>query len=264
MSIDRGVVYLVGAGPGDPDLITVRGLSLLRQADVVVHDRLVARSLLDEVRPDAEVIDAGKAPGQHRYAQQWINALLVGRAKKGRSVVRLKGGDPFVFGRGFEELTACREAGVPCGVVPGVSSAIAAPASVGIPVTTRGAVRSVAIVTGQVAGDGSAPKLNYTALAAMDTIVILMGRANLPELIRGLIDAGRDSATPAACVERATTPDQRVTVATLGTLVDAVDRAALRAPVVTVIGRVAGYAAQSEHESFLALARQSVTVPRAG
>lgn len=243
MSAVPGCVYLVGAGPGDPGLITVRGLELLHVADVVVHDRLVARELLGEVRAGAEIIDAGKTPGEHRYAQGWINALLVDRAKAGHQVVRLKGGDPFVFGRGFEEFEACHRAGVECVVIPGVSSAIAGPAAVGIPVTQRGKVRTLAVITGQVAPDAPGPELDYGALAAMDTVVILMGRSNLSDLTASLIDAGRDPATPAACIEQATTPQQRVIRATLATISEAADRALLRAPTVTVIGSVAAHAA---------------------
>ncbi|MFQ5495053.1 MAG: uroporphyrinogen-III C-methyltransferase [Phycisphaerae bacterium] len=242
MNLATGTVYLVGAGPGDPELITVSGLEAIRGADVVVHDRLVSRDLVAEARSEAEIIDAGKAPGEHRYAQSWINALLVDRAKKGRLVVRLKGGDPFVFGRGFEELAACREAGVVCVVIPGVSSALAAPAAAGIPVTTRGRVRSVAIITAQVAVESSGPPLNYRALAAMDTIVILMGRSNLDAVTASLLAAGRDPATPAATIEQATTAGQRVTRATLSTIAQAADRDGLQAPVVTVVGTVAACA----------------------
>ena len=256
-------VYLVGAGPGDPELITVRGLRLLRRADVVVHDRLVARELLDHAGPDAEIIDAGKAPGQHRFCQTWINALIVDRAKRGLSVVRLKGGDPFVFGRGFEEFTACHDAGVPCVVIPGVSSAIAAPMAADIPVTTRGLVRSLAIITAEVAKDGSGPELDYNALAAMDTIVILMGRAKLGETCRALIEAGRSPQTPAACIERATTADQRTVRATLGTLERETDRANLQAPVVTVIGQVAAAASHSGCQDLGEFITQTIPIPRA-
>lgn len=264
MNTAPGIVYLIGAGPGDPGLITVRGLSLLRQADVVVHDRLVARELLSEARPGAEVIDAGKAPGEHRFSQSWINALLVDRAKSGRCVARLKGGDPFMFGRGFEELIACQAAGVACVVVPGVTSAVAAPASVGIPVTLRGSARSLAIVTGHAAGDGAAAStLDYKALAAMDTLVILMGRANLGKLTASLIDAGLDPATPAACIEQATTAQQRVTKATVATLAQAVDRDGLCAPVVTVIGAVADHADAAAGSRFWSLLEKDVTIPRA-
>lgn len=259
-----GTVYLIGAGPGDPDLITVRGLRWLQRADVVLYDRLAGEALLAEARPDAELIDVGKAPGRHRYAQEWINALLIDRAKGGRLVVRLKGGDPFVFGRGFEELTACRDAGVPCIVVPGITSAIAAPSAAGIPVTVRGSARSVAIVTGHVADDMPAADLDFAALAAMDTVVVLMGRRNLNTLSASLIAAGRDRNTPAACIERATTPDQRVVRATLGTIADAADRAGLASPLVTVIGDVAAHADAHQAWPVPTWDVEASMVPRAG
>jgi uroporphyrin-III C-methyltransferase/precorrin-2 dehydrogenase/sirohydrochlorin ferrochelatase len=233
-----GTVTLVGAGPGDPGLITARGLELLRRADVVVHDRLVGPELLAEARPGAELVDVGKGPGHAALPQEEINALLVARARQGRTVLRLKGGDPFVFGRGSEELAACREAGVAAEVVPGVSSAIAAPAAAGIPVTARGLARSFAVVTAHQAGpDGGEP--DVAGLAGVDTIVILMGRASLDGMARRLIAAGRDPETPAACIASATTPAQRVTVATLATIAAAAERDGLEAPVVTVVGEVA-------------------------
>ncbi len=238
----RGTVYLVGAGPGNPGLITVQGLNVLRAADVVVYDRLIRRELLAEARRDTELIDVGKAPGCHRVSQEQINEIIVDRARQGLTVVRLKGGDPFVFGRGFEEWTACREAGVECVVVPGVSSAFAAPAAAGIPVTRRGVAGSVAIVTAEnTAGVG--PAFDAAALACIDTIVILMGRTRLGEVARLLVQAGKNSSTPAACIERATTSRQRVTVATLATIAEAAERDGLCAPIVTVIGEVASYAA---------------------
>ena len=244
MNAVPGTVYLVGAGPGDAGLITVRGLELLKSADVVVHDRLVSFELLGEAGPDAEVINVGKKRGRHGYSQQRINTILVGRAGQGLGVVRLKGGDPFVFGRGHEEVIACRDAGVPCVVVPGVSSALAAPAAAGIPVTHRGASRSVAIVTGQVAGD-AASALDYSALAGMDTVVLLMGRAVLAELVDRMVAAGRSPQTPAACIENATTSQQRVTVSTLEGIAAAADRDGLGTPLVVVIGEVAACAGQS-------------------
>jgi uroporphyrin-III C-methyltransferase len=235
---EPGAVHLVGGGPGDPGLITSRGLELLRAADVVVHDRLVGPDLLREARPDAELIDAGKGPAHAPFSQRQINQLLVSHARRGRTVVRLKGGDPFVFGRGSEEAAACREAGVPVYVVPGVTSAIAAPAAAGIPVTARGVARSFAVVTAHTADpDGELPDL--TALAAVDTLVVLMGRASLGALTAQLIAAGRPADTPAACIQSATTPAQRVTRATLGTISAAADRDGLENPMVTVIGPVA-------------------------
>jgi uroporphyrin-III C-methyltransferase len=235
--IVRGTVHLVGGGPGDPGLITARGLELLRAADVVVHDRLVGPALLEEARPGAELVDVGKGPGHAALSQEEINRLLVERALAGRSVVRLKGGDPFVFGRGSEELEACREAGVSCEVVPGVSSAIAGPAAAGIPVTARGVARSFAVVTAHQAGESSATDLR--PLVGVDTLVVLMGRAGLPRFTADLIAAGRDPAMPAACIQSATTPEQRVTLATLATIAEAAERDGLEAPVVTIIGEVA-------------------------
>jgi siroheme synthase len=209
-----GTVYLVGAGPGDPGLITARGLELLREADLVVHDRLIGPELLLEARPAAELVDVGKGRGHAPLTQEAISRLLVESARQGKRVVRLKGGDPFVFGRGSEELTACRESGIYCEVVPGVSSAIAGPAAAGIPVTARGVAASFAVITGHRAGS----------------------------IAEQLIRAGRDPATPAACIQSATTAEQRVTLATLGTIAEAADRDGLEAPVVTVIGAVAALA----------------------
>ena len=255
-----GRVYLVGAGPGDPGLLTVRGRELLRSADVIVYDRLIGRELLASVRGEGELVDVGKAPGRHRVPQAQINEIIIDRARKGLNVVRLKGGDPFVFGRGFEEWTACREADVECIVIPGVSSAFAAPAAAGIPVTCRGVAGSVAIVTAENAA-ATGPAFDATALARIDTVVILMGRARLVEVTQSLLSAGRDPSTPAACIERATTPRQRVTVATLATIAEAVERDGLCAPIVTVVGEVAAYAALPE-QSPLSGKRIVVTRPR--
>ena len=230
-----GTVHLVGGGPGDPGLITARGLELLRRADVVVHDRLIGPELLHEAGGGAELVDVGKGAGHAALSQGEINRLLVTRARDGRVVVRLKGGDPFVFGRGSEELAACREAGIRCEVVPGVSSAIAGPAAAGIPVTARGIARSFAVVTAHEAGDAAH---DVAPLAGVDTIVVLMGRASLPGFTASLVAAGRDPQTPAACIQSATTAAQRVTVATLGTIAEAAERDGLEAPVVTVIGEV--------------------------
>ena len=243
--LPEGTVALVGAGPGDPELITVRGLALLRAADVVLHDRLSAPELLHEARPDALVIAVGKAAGVGGLSQLAINTALIEHARAGLSVVRLKGGDPFVFGRGAEEVDACRDAGITCAVVPGISSAIAVPAAAGIPVTSRGESRSFAVVTAQ--GDAGGVPASFMQLAnsltGIDTVVILMGRAVLPEVTAALIAAGRDPSTPAACIQEGTTSRQRVTVATLASLADAADRDGLVAPIVTVIGAVAERAA---------------------
>lgn len=240
-----GSVFLVGAGPGDPGLITWRGLDLLRRAEVVIYDRLIGPELLAETAPTALLIDVGKASGEHPVPQDQIHRLLVSHAQEGKCVVRLKGGDPFVFGRGFEELTACHAAGVPCTVVPGVSSAIAGPALAGIPITHRQWVRGFAVVTARAPHDSTAPELDFRALAALDTVIVLMGREALPEFTQKLMEAGRDASTPAACIEQATTQRQRTVCAPLVSLVGAVERAGLRAPIVTVIGKVASYARSS-------------------
>jgi uroporphyrin-III C-methyltransferase len=203
---------------------------------VVVHDRLSGPELLAEARTDALLIDVGKGPGHTPYSQAEINSLLVEHAGQGHTVVRLKGGDPFVFGRGSEEAEACDTAGVPVEIVPGVSSAIAGPAAAGIPVTARGVAQSFAVVTAHQA-DG---QTDLSGLAGVDTLVVLMGRANLGQIAAQLIAAGRDPFTPAACIQSATTPEQRVTRATLATIAEAVERDGLQAPVVTVIGAVAG------------------------
>ena len=223
-------------------MITVGGLKLLRRADVVIHDRLIGRELLDEASPNAEVIDVGKMPGAHRLSQEQINKLLVDRAGRGLTVVRLKGGDPFVFGRGYEEMTVCRQAGINCVVVPGVSSALAGPTAAGIPITCRELVRSLGIITAVSASDSEAPPLDYSALASMDTLVILMGRAKLAEIAQALVAAGRAASTPVACIEWATTVRQRVVVASLAGIADAADREGLMSPVVTVVGEVAAKA----------------------
>jgi len=241
MTSRMGMVYLVGAGPGDPGLITVRGRELLQSADVIVHDRLVSGDLLACARRDAEIIDAGKTPGDPRNSQDWTNEIVCECAKAGKTVIRLKGGDPFVFGRGFEELQSCRDAGVPCLVIPGVSSAIAAPEVAGIPLTGRGISSSFAVITAEGAG-GVPPQYDYEALATIDTLVILMGRGGLPRVVDSLLRAGRSPATPAACIERATTSSQRITVSSLGELVATVECNGLKAPMVTIIGDAAAYA----------------------
>ena len=243
-SMPPGSVALVGAGPGDPGLITVRGLALLRGAEVVLHDRLSAPELLSEVRRDALVIDVGKLPGGEGTSQNTINALLIEHALAGRTVVRLKGGDPFVFGRGSEEFDACAAFDIPCTVVPGITSAIAVPAAAGIPVTARGESRSFAVVTAHGEG-GERPEAiqRLAANADIETLVLLMGRSALRELAAELIAAGRDPETPVACIQDGTTPRQRVTVATLGTIADAADRDELVAPIVIVVGAVAARAA---------------------
>ena len=237
-----GSVAIVGAGPGDPGLITVRGLELLRRADVVVHDRLVNPKLLDGARPDARRVFVGKACGMHTLPQSEINALLIAEARAGHRVVRLKGGDPFVFGRGGEEALALTEAGVAFEVVPGVSSAVAVPAAAGIPLTHRGVASSFAVVTGHQRADADDP-IHWERLArGVDTLVILMGLANLPTIARELIANGRDPETPAALIERGTTEAQRTVIATLATIAEAAAAARLEAPVLAIIGHVVSLA----------------------
>ena len=236
--MSAGRVSLVGAGPGDPALITVAGLLALREADVVVHDRLIPQALLAEVRKGAVLIDVGKRPAEAdpNAAQAEIHALLIERARRGERVVRLKGGDPFVFGRGGEEADALREAGVAFDVIPGVSSATAAPAFVGVPVTDRRYASSFTVVTGREA-ENDAPPLNWEAIAQTGgTIVVLMGRRALPEISRRLIAAGLPADTPAAAVERASTAQQRSVFAALEALPAAAERAGLRAPTTLLIG----------------------------
>jgi uroporphyrinogen III methyltransferase/synthase len=229
-------VYLVGAGPGDPGLITVRGAEALGRADLVVHDRLVARSLLDLAPPDAERISVGKAPGQVEMAQPEINALLVERGRGGRTVVRLKGGDPFVFGRGGEEADALAAAGVPFEVVPGVTSAIAAPAYAGIPVTHRGVSTHVTIVTGHEDPAKGTRDVDWEALARTGgTLVILMGAGRAGEIAARLVAGGLAPDTPTAAVRNGTRPDQHTVRATLATIADA----GVAAPSAIVVGAVA-------------------------
>ena len=237
--LKRGYVYLIGAGPGDPDLITVGGMKALQQADVVIYDRLIPLAVMQWCREDAVKIDVGKFPHHHRVAQEEINELLVEHAGQGKFVVRLKGGDPFVFGRGTEEIAACRQAGIPVRVIPGVSSAIAGPAAAGIPVTSRGVARSFMVVTGQTAPELSGDGLDFVAMARTDTVVLMMARKNLRGISEGLIAAGRSPETPVACIERATFSDQRVTYSTLHGVADQVELLEIRNPMVTVIGEVA-------------------------
>jgi uroporphyrin-III C-methyltransferase/precorrin-2 dehydrogenase/sirohydrochlorin ferrochelatase len=228
-----GRVALVGGGPGDDGLITARGLVLVREADVVVVDRLAPWGVLDDLDPDVEVIDVGKTPDHHPVPQPEINRLLVEHARAGRRVVRLKGGDPFVLGRGGEEVLACRQAGIPVIVVPGVTSAFAVPATAGIPVTHRGVSRSVTVLSGHDDPD-------HAALVALGgTIVVLMGVRRLTMLCDGLIAHGMDPDTPVAFVERGWTPSQRTTRSTVGRAAADARRLDVRAPAVLVIGAVA-------------------------
>ncbi|WP_245601768.1 uroporphyrinogen-III C-methyltransferase [Hamadaea tsunoensis] len=239
ISADRlaGTVALVGGGPGDPELITVKGRRLLNAADVVVADRLAPGVLLDELRPEVEVLDVAKLPYGAAAAQSFINETLVDRARAGKFVVRLKGGDPFVFGRGGEEAIACSEAGVPVLVVPGVTSAISVPALAGIPVTHRGVTHEFTVLSGHVAPSSPESLVDWPALArARGTIVVLMGLRHLAEIADVLIRGGRNPETPAAAVQEGSTSQQVVVRGTLASIASAA--ADLRTPVVTVIGEV--------------------------
>ncbi|MER7335427.1 MULTISPECIES: uroporphyrinogen-III C-methyltransferase [unclassified Micromonospora] len=234
-----GRVALVGAGPGDPELITVKGWRLLTEADVVVADRLVPGLLLDELRADVELVDASKIPYGPSRAQEEINRILVDRALAGKFVVRLKGGDPYVFGRGGEELLACAAAGVPVTVVPGVTSSIAAPAAAGIPVTHRAVAHEFTVVSGHVAPDSPTSLVRWDALAGLrGTLVVLMGLKNLAAITATLVAHGRPAETPAAVVQEATTGSQRVLRSTLGAVAADAVAADLRPPAVVVVGDV--------------------------
>jgi uroporphyrin-III C-methyltransferase len=232
---------LVGAGPGDPDLLTLKGAKALAAADVVVYDRLVAPELLEFTPVHAERVYVGKEPGSHAMPQEQINELLVEGARRGLTVVRLKGGDPFVFGRGAEELLACAAEGVPCEVIPGITSAVSAPASAGIPVTHRGIGRSFAVVTGSTAHGDPEPDLQRLA-GAVDTIVILMAAGKLAETCAALVAAGLPAAHPAAIVQWATTPDERSVASTLGDLPKRAANAKIGPPATLVVGEVARFA----------------------
>ncbi|RIQ18283.1 uroporphyrinogen-III C-methyltransferase [Jiangella rhizosphaerae] len=232
----RGRVALVGGGPGHPGLITTRGRQLLAAADVVVVDRLAPRALLAELDDDVEVIDVGKTPGHHPVPQHEINRLLVEHAQAGKQVVRLKGGDPFVLGRGGEEAAACRAAGVPVEVVPGVTSAVAVPASAGIPVTHRGLAKQFTVVSGH---EG----LDWANLAGTEgTLVFLMGVSLLADTAAQLVAHGMDPGTPAAVVEDGFGPRQRVTTAPLSGIAQAAAEAGAKPPAVIVVGDVAALA----------------------
>src|SRR2546422_10690502 len=234
-----GKVYLVGAGPGDPELITLKGLRSLRKADVVVYDRLICPDLLDEAPSKARRVFAGKASGHHSMKQEEINALLITYARRGCIVVRLKGGDPFVFGRGGEEALALAQAGIPFEVVPGVSSAIAVPAYAGIPVTQRGLVSSVTIVTGHEQQSCGSSSVNWEALATLGgTLVILMGVEMLSHITQQLLSGGLHPDTPAAVIQQGTVPQQRVVTDTLVGIAEHAWAARITSPAVVVIGAV--------------------------
>lgn len=233
----HGRVYLVGAGPGAPGLITVRGLECIRLADVIVYDHLIDESLLDEVPAGSEQIYAGKTAGRHSMPQEDINRLLVEKAQQGKQVVRLKGGDPFVLGRGGEEAESLQEAGVPFEIVPGVTSAVAVPAYAGIPVTHREHASYFTVLTGHEDVKKTVSGIPWEELArTMGTIVILMGAGNLPSIVEELLSRGMDAAIPAALIANGTTPEQRTVCGALGDIVSVAQQEKMAPPAIIVIG----------------------------
>ena len=242
-----GHVHIVGAGPGDPELLTLKALRVLQEADVVLHDHLASDGVMELVRRDAERISVGKRRAAHTLTQDETNALMVRLAREGRRVVRLKGGDPYVFGRGGEEVDACRAAGVPCTVVPGVTAALGCGASIGVPVTHRGLSQAVTFVTAQGApkavGDDGAAQVDWDALARLGhTVVVYMGVALAGRVAAALIAGGRAAGTPVAVVENGTLPSEKIVRATLGTLTDAMQAGGIAGPAVLIIGEVAARA----------------------
>ena len=235
---------LIGAGPGDPELITVKGAKALAEADVIVYDRLASPALFEHCRPDAERVYVGKEPGKDHLSQERIDDLLVDAAGRGLVVARLKGGDPLVFGRGGEELLACAHANIPCEVIPGVTSATAAAAAAGVPLTHRRVARSFAVVTGTTATEGE--RVDLEALAgAVDTLVVLMAAGKLEALCEALIGAGRAPDEPAAVVQWATTPDERRVIATIGDLAETSRAARIGPPATLIVGAVAAIPAEA-------------------
>jgi uroporphyrinogen III methyltransferase / synthase len=259
-----GTVYLVGAGPGDPGLLTARAVELLRGADVILHDQLIPPEALDVVRDDAVVIDVGKIGGGRQVPQGDTNALLVEHARAGRSVVRLKGGDPFVFGRGGEEVQLLLAEGIAVEVVPGITAGIAASAYAGIPVTQRGLASAVAFVTGHEDPSKPESSVDWPALAAFPgTLVFYMGMRALPRIAQRLVEEGRAADEPAAVVERGTMADQRVVTGTLADIAERVAEAGVGAPAVTIVGPVAALRAELAWRERRPLAGRRVVVTRA-
>ena len=233
------MIFLVGSGPGDPELFTLKGVRCMEEADAVVYDRLAPEALLRYARPEAEKIYVGKKPGNPTMSQEEINALLIEKGRAGMTVVRLKGGDPYVFGRGSEEALALKGAALPFEVVPGVTSGVAAPAYAGIPVTHRNVSTSVAFVTGHEDPSKGRPDVDWGRLAnGADTLVLYMGVGRLEEISAGLIAAGRSRKTPVACIRWGTIPEQRTVTGTLQDIADAVEEAGLKPPAIIVIGDV--------------------------
>lgn len=239
MSGNYGKVYLVGSGPGDPELLTLKARRLIDSAEVIIYDQLPGKAILDSMPANAEKIDVGKYAGNHTLTQAEINGLLVQKAKEGKIVVRLKGGDPYVFGRGGEEAEVLVAAGIAFEVVPGITSAIAVPAYAGIPITHRESTSMVTFITGHEDPTKPESGLDWATLAKFGgTIVILMGVKMLGRNAEELIKHGKDPDTPVAVIERGTRPDQRVTVGTLANIADLAEENKIMAPAITVIGDV--------------------------
>ena len=259
-----GRVHLVGAGPGDPGLLTARALELIARADTILYDRLIPAQALEGARADAELLFVGKEGGGESVPQEQTQALMIERALAGGEVVRLKGGDPFVFGRGGEEALALREAGIEFSVVPGVTAGVAAAAYAGIPLTHRGLASGVALVTGHEDPDKPEEELNWAALAAFPgTLVFYMGVRQLPHIAEQLIAAGRAPSQDVALVERGTLPDQRTVSGTLATIVQVAEREQVKAPAITIVGAVAGLAGDLRWLPPRPLAGRTVAVTRA-
>ena len=259
-----GKIILVGAGPGGKGLLTLRGLEALGEADAVVYDRLVSEEILSLIPSSAEKIDAGKSPGSHPVPQPEINRILVEKAEEGKTVVRLKGGDPFVFGRGGEELDLPAEKGIPFEVVPGVTSAVAALSEAGIPVTARGVASSFHVITGHQKGDEPL-QIPFDALAkAGGTLVFLMGMGALPKLAEGLISAGMDPETPAAIVENGARPEQRKLISTLARLPEEAAAMGLHSPAVIAVGAVCGLSGRYGWREKLPLHGKKIIAGRSG
>jgi uroporphyrin-III C-methyltransferase/precorrin-2 dehydrogenase/sirohydrochlorin ferrochelatase len=236
-------VVLVGGGPGDPELVTVAARRALSEADVVVTDRLAPRELLDELSPDVEVVDVSKLPRGRAAEQEEINRVLVDRALAGKKVVRFKGGDSFVYGRGYEEALACEEAGVPWRVIPGLSSAISVPGSVGIPLTHRGVAHDFTVISGHLAPGHPESLVEWDAVARLrGTVVLLMAVRNLPAIAERLQQGGRPGSTPVAVISEGTMPGERVLFGTLGSIGADMDRESVRPPAIVVVGDVVAVA----------------------
>jgi uroporphyrin-III C-methyltransferase / precorrin-2 dehydrogenase / sirohydrochlorin ferrochelatase len=234
---------LVGGGPGDPELVTVAARRALSEADVVVADRLAPRELLDELSPDVELVDVAKLPRGRAAAQEEINRLIVDRAREGKRVVRFKGGDSFVYGRGYEEVLACEAAGVPWSVIPGLTSALAVPAAVGIPVTHRGVAHDFTVISGHLPPDDPDSLVDWDAVARLrGTVVLLMAVKNLPAIATRMVSGGRPAGTPVAVVSEGTMPGERTLISTLEKVGEDITREQVRAPAIVVIGDVVAVA----------------------